>query len=219
MNNTRHTLIAGILLAFSVFFCTYLVSVRPTNAEIGTLCGAAPNPICHPSDCGQQICELGQTGVQSCPSGGGDLSGDLCYTVCYPIVKCKTCLACGSATPTPSSGGSGSSSTPTPTVSFGSGTPTPTATAEPSTLSVDLTAASEGGSYEQSLSGSSPLDSVSLQAAVSGTQTGPITYIFDCGDGSDPIIVADTDTNPRSVNDVCNYDSPGTYTATVTVTR
>ncbi len=98
-------------------------------------------------------------------------------------------------------------------------TPTPTPTPPPSTLYVDLTGSVDGVTYTKSLSGNAVLADVSLKAMVTGTQTGPITYIFDCGDGTPPITVADTEDNPSTVSSVCNYTAEGTYTATVMVQR
>ena len=68
-------------------------------------------------------------------------------------------------------------------------------------------------------SGFAPLNDVDLTATVSGTATGNITYRFDCtNDGSYEGTIT-TSTNPYTSVDLCNYSSPGTYTAKVRVER
>lgn len=54
-------------------------------------------------------------------------------------------------------------------------------------LFVDLKVATDASSWQDSLSGSEPLDGVDVMANVSGTATGTINYKFDCDfDPSDP---------------------------------
>lgn len=79
------------------------------------------------------------------------------------------------------------------------------------TLLVDISA--------NPLSGSAPLNGVDLTAVVSGTAQGPITYRFDCtSDGSWEQTQVLSQTS-YTATDICNYPSPGNYTATVRVDR
>ncbi len=79
------------------------------------------------------------------------------------------------------------------------------------TLSVVLSA--EPGS------GEAPLSGVDLQAQVSGTATGQISYRFDCtGDGSFEHEVTNSSESYTAV-DVCTYAETGSYTAKVLVER
>ncbi len=83
---------------------------------------------------------------------------------------------------------------------------------EQSTLNVDLQATPD--------SGEAPLKDVDLEANVSGTASGKITYRFDCtDDGTWDYIYSDTEENPKTVYNACDYTSEGTYTAKVRVER
>ncbi|PIW67856.1 MAG: hypothetical protein COW10_04385, partial [Candidatus Omnitrophica bacterium CG12_big_fil_rev_8_21_14_0_65_42_8] len=55
-----------------------------------------------------------------------------------------------------------------------------TFTVTSATLSVDLKAATDGASWQDSLSGTAPLNGVDLKATVSGTAVGTINYTFYC---------------------------------------
>jgi photosystem II stability/assembly factor-like uncharacterized protein len=69
-------------------------------------------------------------------------------------------------------------------------------------------------------SGIVPLSGVSLEATVSGTATGDITYKFDCtNDGIFEHESTPTLTNPYAANNLCNYPDPGIYTAKAEVSR
>ncbi len=67
--------------------------------------------------------------------------------------------------------------------------------------------------------GQAPLNNVDLTAFVSGSASGDLTYRFDCtNDGSFERTVT-TPSNSRTVNNLCDYSSTGTYTAKVEVER
>ncbi|MDP2637279.1 MAG: hypothetical protein Q8P03_01560, partial [bacterium] len=91
--------------------------------------------------------------------------------------------------------------------------PAPTAPPPPPTptISVNLTAIPS--------SGSAPLNDVDLKADVSGTAAGNITYRFDCTNNG-PYEAEDTvSATSLTKANLCDYPSPGTYTARVFVTR
>lgn len=76
-------------------------------------------------------------------------------------------------------------------------------------------------------SGTAPLNGVDLTATVSGSVTGAINYTFYCNRSDAGVNVTsgydakfdNTNENPKTVLDVCNYPSPGTYSAKVIVER
>lgn len=69
-------------------------------------------------------------------------------------------------------------------------------------------------------SGTSPLNGVDLTASIGGTATGNSTVKFDCtNNGSYESTVSDVTGSTYTATDLCNYSSPGTYTAKVEVTR
>lgn len=107
------------------------------------------------------------------------------------------------STPTPSV-----TATPTPTFTT---TPTPTPTETPiPTLKVEFRA--------EPNSGVAPLNDVDLIVQVSGTAKGIINYKFDCqNDGWDRDIT--TDSEFLRVKDLCDYPSPGVFSARVQATR
>jgi hypothetical protein len=79
------------------------------------------------------------------------------------------------------------------------------------TLSVSLSA--------NPSSGCSPLNNVDLTATVSGTTQGSINYYFDCqNDGVWDRTLVSSDISV-TVFDLCNYPSPGSFTAKVRVER
>lgn len=90
-------------------------------------------------------------------------------------------------------------------------TPLPTPVATPPTVSASLA--------PNPISGTAPLNGVSLAAVVSGTATGPIAYSFDCTNNGTSEHSIVTNTNPYTAANICNYPSAGTFTARVTVTR
>ena len=102
-----------------------------------------------------------------------------------------------------------------------------TFTVTSATLSVDLKAATDGASWQDSLSGTAPLNGVDLKATVSGTAVGTINYTFYCNrSDSGTNITAGWDAkpdgtsiNPYTVSNICNYSSAGTYTAKVIAER
>ena len=68
-------------------------------------------------------------------------------------------------------------------------------------------------------SGAAPLNGVDLTATVSGNATGNITYSFDCtSDGVWERVIATSNPTYTAV-DLCNYSSPGNYTASIRVER
>lgn len=87
------------------------------------------------------------------------------------------------------------------------------------TLSVELVA--------DPSSASAPLNDVSLTASVGGTATGPIDYTFYCNRSDDGTSITPgyavrytgISTNPKTAASVCDYSSPGTYSAKVIVKR
>lgn len=76
-------------------------------------------------------------------------------------------------------------------------------------------------------SGNAPLNDVDLTAQVTGTAAGPINYTFYCNraDSGTNIIPGyahkkdGINLNPYTILDVCDYSTPGTYTAKVIVKR
>ena len=119
-----------------------------------------------------------------------------------------------SPTPTPTPR---ASSTPTPSPTL---TPTPTPTATPTSgLSLKVLlygrVSSNSGFSSTGVSGTAPLTGVDFFAYVTGTATGTARYRFDCtNDGT-----FERDTTFSSVYDLCNYQTSGTYTASVRVDR
>lgn len=95
------------------------------------------------------------------------------------------------------------------------------------TLTVDLTAATDSASWQQALSGTAPLNGVDLRAAVAGTASGTINYTFYCNraDAGTNVTAGwnskldNTNTNPYSVNNVCNFAAAGVYTLKVIAER
>jgi len=68
-------------------------------------------------------------------------------------------------------------------------------------------------------SGYAPLNNVDLEASVTGSTEGSITYKFDCeNDGIYEQIITTTQTT-YTAQDLCDYSSPSTYTAKVEVER
>ena len=68
-------------------------------------------------------------------------------------------------------------------------------------------------------SGCAPLNNVDLTASVSGSASGEITYFFDCtNDGVWEKIITSNNSVYR-VSDLCDYSSPGNYTAKARVQR
>lgn len=76
-------------------------------------------------------------------------------------------------------------------------------------------------------SGSAPLNDVGLTASVGGSATGPITYTFYCNRSDSGTNITSgyaarysgISTNQKTAVGVCDYSSPGTYTAKVIVER
>lgn len=68
-------------------------------------------------------------------------------------------------------------------------------------------------------SGNAPLRDVDLEATVSGTAEGEITYRFDCTNDGDWEQVFDSYSETEITEDLCDYSSAGTYTAKVRVYR
>ncbi len=69
-------------------------------------------------------------------------------------------------------------------------------------------------------SGEEPLKDVDLKATVSGSAAGPIDYKFDCNnDGSWDYTYSGISDQVFRVNNACDYDTHGSYTAKVTVYR
>jgi len=76
-------------------------------------------------------------------------------------------------------------------------------------------------------SGSAPLTDVDLTATVSGTATGTINYAFYCNRSDSGVNITPgwaykidgTTINPYTAYNVCDYSSPGTYTAKVIAER
>jgi hypothetical protein len=93
------------------------------------------------------------------------------------------------------------------------------ATTQTPTLSVSL-AATEESSY-------APLKDVDLTASVSGTATGNINYIFYCNRSDDGTNITtpydakfdNLSATTKTADNLCNYDTPGTYSAKVIVQR
>jgi len=91
-------------------------------------------------------------------------------------------------------------------------THTTTVTLEVVDLSVTLTA--------NPSSGNAPLNDVDLTATVAGSATGTINYKFDCTDDESwELEVNNSNLNPYTAVDLCDYPSEGTYTARVYVER
>jgi len=68
-------------------------------------------------------------------------------------------------------------------------------------------------------SGQAPLNDVDLTANVSGTATGSITYKFDCTNNGTWERTHTTNSTSYTATDLCDYSSPGNYTAKVRVER
>ncbi|MFH1036764.1 MAG: hypothetical protein V1756_01695, partial [Patescibacteria group bacterium] len=68
-------------------------------------------------------------------------------------------------------------------------------------------------------SGCAKLKNVDLKATVSGSVTGIIKYSFDCENDGDWDKVIETDNNPYTATDLCDYTAKGTYTAKIKVER
>jgi hypothetical protein len=68
-------------------------------------------------------------------------------------------------------------------------------------------------------SGPAPLNDVDLTAQVSGTATGSITYKFDCTSNGSWERIVTTSSTSYTATDLCDYSSPGSYTAKVRVER
>ena len=131
-----------------------------------------------------------------------------------------SCYASGSWSGTKSISGSESTGnltssktyTITCTGAYGSASDSVTVNVGAPTLSASLTALP--------VSGCAPLNGVDLNAAVSGTATGPINYKFDCtNNGTWDLEINGSSQNPYTATDLCSYSSAGTYTATVRAER
>jgi prepilin-type N-terminal cleavage/methylation domain-containing protein len=69
-------------------------------------------------------------------------------------------------------------------------------------------------------SGTAPLNGVDLTATVSGSATGTINYKFDCtNDGTWELQVNNSNLNPYTAVDLCNYSTAGTFAAKVRAER
>ena len=68
-------------------------------------------------------------------------------------------------------------------------------------------------------SGEAPLNNVDLEVYVSGTATGDITYKFDCTNNGSWERTITTGSNSYTASDLCDYSSPGVYTAKIRVER
>ncbi|MDP2637127.1 MAG: hypothetical protein Q8P03_00745, partial [bacterium] len=79
------------------------------------------------------------------------------------------------------------------------------------TLAVNLTA--------NPSSGTAPLNDVDLTAQVSGTANGEVSYRLDCTNDGSYERVTNTSSTTLVVTDLCDYASPGVYTAKVIVVR
>ncbi len=87
-------------------------------------------------------------------------------------------------------------------------------------LFVDLKVSTSSSNWQNSLSGTAPINGVDLQATVSGTAQGTILYSYDCtNDGTWDYNPPATNDNLQTITDACNYPSIGTYTARVRVQR
>ncbi len=157
----------------------------------------------------------GNGGYSWSAPGGSPLSGNAAnFNTVYSTVGTKTVTVSSN----------GTSRTCTVVVS---NTPTPTPPPPSGTLSVDLTAATDGASWQQVLSGTSPYNGVDLKATVSGTVTGTINYTFYCNRTDTGTNVTSPwsskrdgqNINPYIENNLCNYAAAGTYRAKVIVER
>ena len=105
-------------------------------------------------------------------------------------------------------------------------------TLSPGTLFVSLEAATDGSTWQTSLSGVAPLNGVDLKADVTGTAIGDIHYYFWCDCNSSCSTVSScqtacgaetydlvTSNDPYTTLNLCNYTSAGIYTAKVLVER
>ena len=73
--------------------------------------------------------------------------------------------------------------------------------------------------YANPFSGNAPLNNVDLTANVSGAATGDITYRFDCTNNGTWERTYTTGSTSYTAHDLCDYSSPGSYTAKVKVER
>jgi len=73
--------------------------------------------------------------------------------------------------------------------------------------------------YANPFSGNAPLNNVDLTANVSGAATGNITYRFDCTNNGTWERTYTTSSTSYTAHDLCDYSSPGSYTAKVKVER
>jgi hypothetical protein len=81
----------------------------------------------------------------------------------------------------------------------------------PNTVSCSLEALNPSG-------GEAPLQNVDMRTTIGGSATGTIAYSLDCGNGA-PVVNGTAANGPIYLADVCNYATPSSYQATMTVTR
>lgn len=79
------------------------------------------------------------------------------------------------------------------------------------TLYVNLTADPDNGD--------APLNNVDLKASVSGSANGEIEYRFNCENDGSWDRTTDSYSEDKTIDNLCDYDSAGTYTARVRVWR
>lgn len=89
--------------------------------------------------------------------------------------------------------------------------PTQNFTVTQATMAVDF--------FSTPFSGNAPLIGVDYTAVVSGTIPGTFTYKFDCTSDGIWDRTHTTSVNSRTETDMCNYNTPGTYTAKVSVIK
>lgn len=103
---------------------------------------------------------------------------------------------------------------------FGSSSPSPTSPPVVTNTPTPPT----GSSLEVTIhaipsDGSAPLVGVDLRGTVSGTATGLITWQFDCTNDGNYEHTTSNNQTPYTVQDLCDYLNPGTYTTKVVATR
>ncbi len=92
------------------------------------------------------------------------------------------------------------------------------------TLYVDLKASLLSKNWQDTLTGTAPLNNVDLRAIVTGTAEGTVNYMFDCEndgiwDSPDTFYYKGIKTTLKDFVNQCNYPNSGTYTAKVKVER
>jgi len=95
---------------------------------------------------------------------------------------------------------------------------------EKPTLYVDLKASLFSQNWQDTLTGTVPLNNVDLRATVTGTAIGTVNYMFDCEndgiwDSPDTFYYKGVKTTLKDFVNQCNYSSPGIYIAKVKVER